>query len=75
MTAPEHTIDAVDVPALERRCGRCRGSFAADPALDPRTMQEWWACDACRLVLFPIKSAPAAHAAITTTARGQIDAQ
>lgn len=75
MSAPQPTIDAGPPAALQRRCGRCRGSFALDPAIDPRMKQEWWACDACRLVLFPIKSAAAAPAATNVTARGHVDAQ
>ena len=40
-------------PAVpDRQCGRCRGTFAGDATLNPQALQEWWACPACRKVMF-----------------------
>ncbi len=59
MDALEDTIEAGPPAALQRQCGRCRAFFPADPALDARAIADWWACDPCRLVLFPGKTLPA----------------
>jgi hypothetical protein len=38
--------------ALEfRQCGRCRGSFPADPTLHRNGLPEWWLCPPCHDVL------------------------
>lgn len=36
----------------ERKCGRCRQRFAADPHRVDGTIADWWLCDPCHLVLF-----------------------
>lgn len=46
-------------PGLSRICGRCRGTFPADPTADPVVMAEWWACDPCRLALLGVGPRPA----------------
>lgn len=38
--------------AVDRKCGRCRQRFAADPHQVDGTIADWWLCDQCRLVLF-----------------------
>jgi hypothetical protein len=40
-------------PAVpDRQCGRCRGTFVGDATLNPQALQEWWACPACRKIMF-----------------------
>ena len=40
----------------ERQCGRCRKLFPGDPALHPPAIPEWWACPACREIMFGARS-------------------
>jgi hypothetical protein len=48
--------DVIAAPIVpQRQCGRCRGLFASDTALDQRALRDWWACPECRAVLFPSK--------------------
>ena len=39
-----------------RQCGRCREFFDGDPALNPTAIPEWWACPACREIMFGDRS-------------------
>jgi len=41
-------------PALPttRQCGRCRQTFPLDGSVEPSDSGIWWACPACRSVLF-----------------------
>lgn len=46
---PVHDLAGPPAPQL---CGRCRGDFAGDDTLPQDHDTGWWACPACRLVLF-----------------------
>jgi hypothetical protein len=41
-----------ETEVAQRLCGRCRQLFDGDPTLHPVAIPEWWACPACRIVLF-----------------------
>ena len=41
-----------DAVVPDRLCGRCRETFAGDVTLNPQALQEWWACPACRKIMF-----------------------
>ena len=42
--------EGTDLP--KRRCGRCQREFDGDPDLETQPIPDWWACAACRGVLF-----------------------
>jgi hypothetical protein len=39
-------------PSKLRQCGRCRQTFAGDPALHATALPEWWLCPPCHAALF-----------------------
>ena len=42
----------VSGPPSPRQCGRCRATFPGDQLLDATDEPVWWACPACRVVMF-----------------------
>jgi hypothetical protein len=47
---PTAERDVVVLP--KRHCGRCRELFDGDPTLHATAIPEWWACPACRVIMF-----------------------
>jgi hypothetical protein len=51
-TTARPTSDHAVADDATRRCWRCLQMFAEDPVYGAHPDQ-WWVCDACRLVLLP----------------------